>query len=116
MKVFGNYFYFCRTKEQYKTSKRKTWVVYHLHWHTGQFTVWANGKQNSALVNFVAKSRLTFAKSVPSTEKRESIAKTDVSRTLKRLNWRLDIQSKKVYNNVSCEQALDSGGRGAEVK
>ena len=61
MKVFGNYFYFCRSKEQCKTSKRKTWVVYHLHWLTGQFTVWPNGKQNSALVNFVPKSRLTFA-------------------------------------------------------
>ena len=94
---------FCRSKEQCKTSKRKTWVVYHLHWQTGQITVWANGKQNSALVNFVPKSRLTFAQISSIYRKWESIAKTDVSRTLTRWNWRLDIQSKKAYNNVSCE-------------
>ena len=37
-------------------------VVYrHLHGQTGLVTLWANGKQNSKLVNFVAESRLPFA-------------------------------------------------------
>ena len=52
MKVFGNYYYFCRSKEQCKTTKRKTSVVYCLHWHTNYFTVCANGKQNSGLSKF----------------------------------------------------------------
>ena len=35
-------------------------VVCHLYGQTGRFTVWANGKQNSGLVNFVPESRLPF--------------------------------------------------------
>ena len=35
-------------------------IVYHLHGQTGRFTVWANGTQNSGLVNFVPESRLPF--------------------------------------------------------
>ena len=33
----------------------------HLHGKTGQFTVWANGKQNSRPVNFIPGSRLPCA-------------------------------------------------------
>ena len=40
--------------------KVKTLVIYHLHRQTGQYTVWANAKQNSGLVNFVQASRLPF--------------------------------------------------------
>ena len=32
----------------------------HLHGQTGRFTVWANGKRNSGLVNFIRESRLPF--------------------------------------------------------
>ena len=39
---------------------RKVKVVYHQHRQTGQFTVWANGKQNSELFYFVPESRLPF--------------------------------------------------------
>ena len=42
----------------WKTEKS---VVYYLHGKTGRFTVWANGAQNSGLVNFVPESRLLFA-------------------------------------------------------
>ena len=35
-------------------------VVCYLHGQTGRFTVWANGKQNSRLVNLVPESRLPF--------------------------------------------------------
>ena len=40
-------------------------VVYHLHGQTGRITVWANGKQNSGLVNSVPDSRLPFAQISP---------------------------------------------------
>ena len=35
-------------------------IVYHLRGQTGRSTVWANGTQNSGLVNFVPESRLLF--------------------------------------------------------
>ena len=35
-------------------------VVYHLNGQTGRSMVWANGSQNSGLVNFVPESRLLF--------------------------------------------------------
>ena len=35
-------------------------VVCYLRGQTGRFTVWANGRQNSGLVNFVPESRLPF--------------------------------------------------------
>ena len=35
-------------------------VLYHLHWQTGWFTVWVNGRQNLGLVNFIPESRLPF--------------------------------------------------------
>ena len=35
-------------------------VVFYLHGQTGRFTVWANGKQNSGLVNFIPELRLPF--------------------------------------------------------
>ena len=34
--------------------------VYHFHGQTGRSTVWANGTQNSGLVNLVPESRLPF--------------------------------------------------------
>ena len=37
-------------------------LFYHLHGQTGRFTDWANGNQNSRLVNFVPESRLPFAR------------------------------------------------------
>ena len=45
-------------------------AVYHLHGQTCRFTVWANGRQNSSLVNFVRESSLPFAQKLPFTEKR----------------------------------------------
>ena len=36
-------------------------IAYHLHEQTGRSTVWANGTQNSGLVNFVPESCLPFA-------------------------------------------------------
>ena len=35
-------------------------VVCYLHGQTGRFTVWANGKQNSGLANFIPESLLPF--------------------------------------------------------
>ena len=43
--------------------RRQVKIVYHLHaihGQTGRSTVWANGTQNSGLVNFVPESRLPF--------------------------------------------------------
>ena len=43
--------------------KKRLFTVFqgHLHGKTGQFTVWANGKQNSRPVNFIPGSRLPCA-------------------------------------------------------
>ena len=43
-----------------KFSSYKRGLFYHLHPQTGRFTIWVNGKQNSALVNFATESRLPF--------------------------------------------------------
>ena len=43
-----------------KTNSSQTKVVYHLHGQIGRSTVWANGTQNSGLVNFVPESHLPF--------------------------------------------------------
>ena len=48
---------------------QETQVVYHLHGRAGRSTVWANGAQNSGLVNFVPESRLSLHISVPFTKK-----------------------------------------------
>ena len=40
-----------------KFSSYKRGLFYHLHPQTGRFTVWVNGKQNSALINFATESR-----------------------------------------------------------
>ena len=45
-------------------------AVYHLHGQTVSFTVRANGKKNSGLVNFTPESRFNFYKSVTFTKKR----------------------------------------------
>ena len=37
--------------------------LHHLHGQAGRFAVWANGKQNLGLVNFVPESRLPFVQS-----------------------------------------------------
>ena len=41
-------------------NKIETGAVYHLHGKTGRFTVWADGRQNSGLVNFAPESGLSF--------------------------------------------------------
>ena len=38
-------------------------------WETDRLTVWANGKQNSGLVNFIPESRLPFVQIISTTKK-----------------------------------------------
>ena len=49
-------------------------AVYHLHGQTVSFTVRANGKKNSGLVNFTPESRFNFYKSVTFTKKKAAKA------------------------------------------
>ena len=52
-------------------------VVHYLHRQTGQFTVWANGTQNSGQVNFIPESCFSFAK----------ISSLNRKTAAKALNW-----------------------------
>ena len=61
-------------------------AFYHLHGQTSRSTVWANGSQNSGVVNFIPESRLPFAQSVPFTVKRPRRPDTGISVALKKWN------------------------------
>ena len=49
-------------------------AVYHLHGQTVSFTVRANSKKNSGLVNFTPEFRFNFYKSVTFTKKKAAKA------------------------------------------
>ena len=73
------------------------------HGQTDRFTVWANGKRNSGLVNFIPESRLSFVQIISTTKKRSKkrprslklLSKTALKKW--NTNFRLEHSVRKKY-------------------
>ena len=70
-------------------------VVHYLHGQTGQFTVWANGTQNSGQVNFIPESCFSFAKISSFNRKTAAKALNWYQRWLWRNGTRISVPSRK---------------------